>query len=210
MNEPILENEGFNFVLWLVILALLVSLIGLILRRRAPLNAAARLNAVFGPLIFGCAWLYGVVFEPANNFATILEDGFLGYWFRPRETSEMQGHYGQLAVLAAFGLVLLAAFALRIWRRASQARGSAIPAIALVFWCLGALVVYYVPWCLADMLTNYSSFQNGVDDVGEFLSSAAQHGVFLAAALGFGAMAIAWWLTGMSMRPASLPLPNAG
>jgi hypothetical protein len=50
---------------------------------------------------------------------------------------------------------------------------------------VGSLTVYYVPWRLADILTNYTRFNSGIDDIGEFLSALVESGVVLAAIVAF-------------------------
>jgi hypothetical protein len=198
MNEPIIQSKLFNLFVWLLLIAVALGGCALFLRRSSPQRTVARLNAVFGPLLFACAWLYGVVFEPGNNFGAISGDGFWGYWFRPRDRWEMSGRYGQLALIAGVGIGLLLLFSVKIWRHRAEARGVSGPLTALAFWCVGSLTVYYVPWRLADILTNYTRFNSGIDDIGEFLSALVESGIVFAAIVGFGAMAVAWFLTARS------------
>jgi hypothetical protein len=183
---------------WLALMAAMLCVAGLLLRWRSSQNVVARLNAIFGPLLFACAWLYGVVFEPGRNFGVISEDGFWGYWFWPRAMHDIRAHVAPIATLLGIGAGLLVLFAIGSWRRASKARGTFGPLAALALWCAGALIVYYVPWSYADIVTHYAAFDHGVDDVGELYEDLAKDGAVLAALLAMISMALAWWLTARS------------
>jgi hypothetical protein len=199
-DEPLIASKTLNLVIWLAMIAAVLLAAGLVLRWKSRLNVMARLNVLCGPPLFAVAWLYGAIFEPGANFGAIISDGFWGYWFHLRDKYSISGHYGVIVVLAALGVALFLILVIRFWRSRSQAHGTFGPSVALVFWVLGAIVVYYIPWCAADILTHYTAFDQGVDDFGELLSVMAREGMHLAAILAFSAMAIAWKLTANSQR----------